>query len=130
MLFKSEITRIVKQQRNYRLPNQKIKTHRDLTGVAEGEADEARIDGIPTDDREQSGEQDDDVAQHLKANGQPSGIDKSGSFNVCRQHLQRTAIEHNNKFQKIGQCPSTVLRVSNVNNKKVYFAGILRLGSR
>ena len=59
------------------MPNQKIETHRDLTGVAEGEADEARIDGIPTDDREQSGEQDDDVAQHLQANGQPSGIDKS-----------------------------------------------------
>ncbi len=57
--------------KEYRLPNKEVKAHRDLAGVAEGKADQARINRSSADDGKESCEEYDDVAQHLQTNCQP-----------------------------------------------------------
>ena len=60
------------------MSNKEVETHRDLAGVAERKADQARIDCVAADDSKESCEEYDDVAQHLQTNCQPPVTIKAG----------------------------------------------------
>ena len=68
----------------YRLSDEKIKTHGDLTGVAEWESNQTRVNCISTENCKEGSEKHYDVAQHLQTNSQPSAEQKR--FNLKMWH--------------------------------------------